>query len=188
MAGSLTWLDFVICTRDPTPRSSRSRWDKREQPPSALRVDIKPRSPDSSETVLFKEALGYRIVWKIRPVGEPDAVEDYFERVRFIREHMLDAKPKLTRCCVRLGFHVLWMRFVETARRPGHDVLRESFSDVRRFSDVEAWVDKLFRPPVSVFNVDRAPSWSFENDVSVPGHKIGSRADPPEDVNAGALR
>jgi hypothetical protein len=67
-------------------------------------------------------------------------------------------------------------------------VLREPVSDVRRFSHVEAWVDKLFRPPVLVFNGDRAFAWSFENDVSVSGHEIGSRADPPEYVNAGALR
>jgi hypothetical protein len=79
---------------------------------SALRVDVKPRAPDSNETVLFKEEFSYRVVWKIRPVGEADAVEDYVERVLFIREHMLDAKPKLTRRCVGLGFNVLWMRML----------------------------------------------------------------------------
>jgi hypothetical protein len=121
-------------------------------------------------------------------VGESDAIEDYFERVHFIREHMLDAKPKLTRRCLRLGFNVLWMRLVKAAWTVALYVLREPRSDIRRFSHVEAWIDKLFRPPVSVFNVDRALAWSFENDVSVTGHEIGSKADPPEDVNAGALR
>ena len=82
---------------------------------SALRVDVKPRSPDSDETVLFKEAFSYGVVWKIRPVGEPDAAEDYFERVHFIWEYMLDTKPKLTRRCVRLGFNTLWMRLVKAA-------------------------------------------------------------------------
>jgi len=82
---------------------------------SALRVDIKPRSPDSNKTVFFEEALCYRIVWKIS-VGESDAIEDHFKRVRFIREHMLDAKPKLTRRCLWLGFNVLWMRLVKAPR------------------------------------------------------------------------
>ena len=82
----------------------------------ALRVDVKPRAPDSNEPVLFKKAFSYRVVWKIRPVGEADAVEDYVERVLFIREHMFDAKPKLTRRCVGLGFNILWMRLVKASR------------------------------------------------------------------------
>jgi hypothetical protein len=44
---------------------------------STLRVDVKPRAPDPNEPVLFKEAFSDRIVWKIRPVGETNAVEDY---------------------------------------------------------------------------------------------------------------
>jgi hypothetical protein len=67
-------------------------------------------------------------------------------------------------------------------------VLGEPRFDVRCFSHVERRVNQLFRPPVSVFNVNRAPAWAFENNVSVGGHEIGSRADPPEGVNAGALR
>jgi hypothetical protein len=63
---------------------------------SALRVNVKPRAPDSHETVLFKEAFSYRVVRKVLPVGKADAGEDYVERVLFIREHMLDAEPKLT--------------------------------------------------------------------------------------------
>ena len=100
---------------------------------------------------------------------------------------MLDAKPKLTRRCVGLGFNILWMRLVKASWTVALYVQGEALSDVRRFSHVEAWVDKLFRPPVSVFNVDWSLAWPFENDVPVPGHEIGSRADPPEDVNAGAL-
>jgi hypothetical protein len=67
-------------------------------------------------------------------------------------------------------------------------VLGEPRFDVRCFSHAERRVNQLFRPPVSVFNVNRAPAWAFENNVSVGGHEIGSRADPPEGVNAGALR
>jgi hypothetical protein len=155
---------------------------------SALRVDVKPRAPDSNEPVLFKEAFSYRVVWKIRPVGEADAVEDDFERVLFIREHMLDAEPKLTRRCVGRGFNIVWTRLVKASWTVSLYVQGEALSDVRRFSHVEAWVDKLFRPPVSVLDVDRPLTWPFENDVSLSSHEIGSRGDPPEDVNAGALR
>jgi hypothetical protein len=64
----------------------------------------------------------------------------------------------------------------------------EALSNVCRFSHVEAWVDKLFRPPVSVFNVNRALAWPLENDVSVGSDEISSRSDPPESINARALR
>src|SRR5579864_671286 len=90
--------------------------------PSPLRIDVKPRAPHSNETILFKKALSYRVVWKIYPVREAHSFEDYVERVLFIREHMLDAKPKLTRRCHRLGFDVFWMRFVKAACAVALDV------------------------------------------------------------------
>jgi hypothetical protein len=80
------------------------------------------------------------------------------------------------------------MRLVKASRTVALYVLGEAIFDVRRFSHVEGWVDKLFRPPVLIFNVDRALAWPFQNDVSVRRHEIGSRANPPEGVNAGALR
>jgi hypothetical protein len=156
--------------------------------PSALRVDVKPRAPDSNETVLFKESFSYRVIRKIRPVGEAEAVEDHIERILFFREHVLDAEPELTRRSVGLGFNVLRMRLVKASRTVAFDMKGEAFSNVCRFSHIECWINELFRPPVSVFNVDRALAWPFENDVSVSSDEIGSRADPPEGVNAGALR
>src|SRR5260370_9894296 len=101
---------------------------------------------------------------------------------------MLDAPPKLTRRCVGLGFYILWMRLVKASGAVALYVQGEALSDVCRFSHVEGWVDKLFRPPVLVFNVDRALARPFENDVSASSQEISSRADPPEGVNTGALR
>jgi hypothetical protein len=82
---------------------------------------------------------------------------------------------------------VLWMRLVEAIRTAGYYMLIEPLSDVRRLSYIEARIDKVYRPPVSVFNVDPASARSFKRDVSVTSHEIGSRPNPPEGVNAGAL-
>jgi hypothetical protein len=48
------------------------------------------------------------------------------------------------------------MRLVQASWTVALDVEGEALSDVRRFSNVKGRVDKLFRPPVSVFDVNRA--------------------------------
>ena len=103
-------------------------------------------------------------------MGEADVVEYYGERVRFVREHMLDSKPKLTGRCVGLGLNVLWMCLVKASWTVTLYVPGEALPNVCCFSYIEAWVDKFFRPATSTSVTTPRPKRSTSH-ISAPEHR-----------------
>ena len=62
---------------------------------------------------------------------------------------------------------VLCVRCVKAAMTLALDVQPESLAEIGRLSDVEAWIGKVFRPPVSVLNIHANFVWSLEYDSPI---------------------
>lgn len=62
---------------------------------------------------------------------------------------------------------MLYMRLMKATIALAFDVQPESAAEVGGLSDVQAWIDKVFRPPVSVLDVYSNLVWALEYDSSI---------------------
>ena len=59
------------------------------------------------------------------------------------------------------------MRLMKTTIALAFDVQPKSLAEVGRLPDIQAWIGKVFGPPISVLDVYSNPVWALEYDSSV---------------------
>jgi len=62
---------------------------------------------------------------------------------------------------------MFWMRRMQATGALTFYVKRKTLLDIGGLADIEAWIGKPRRPPISVFNVNSRLIWTFEDDGPV---------------------